>query len=110
MARPLQPVSGGARFLLGLMCIVLVVGAWALVTESGLVGRGLLPSPAATARAGWSLFAEQYFGVDVGLTIGRVAIGFAIAAVLAIPLGVKQQLAGMFSVRSHQPTFLICSD
>ena len=85
---PLQPVSGFARLLLGAAGFALVLAAWAAVTETGLVGPGMLPTPAATIRAGIALFSEQNFGLDVGLTVVRVLVGFAIAALLAIPVGV----------------------
>lgn len=85
---PLQPISAWARLLLGIACFALVLGAWMLATETGLVSRTILSSPAATARAGWALFSEQDFALDVALTVARVLAGFAIAAAVAIPLGV----------------------
>src|SRR5262245_34647237 len=39
-------------------------------------------------QEGYSLFARHGFAKDIGLTVWRVVGGFAIAAILAVPLGV----------------------
>ena len=39
-------------------------------------------------RSGWTLLTEMGFAKDIGMTVWRVLGGFAIAALLAVPLGV----------------------
>src|SRR4051812_32117665 len=39
-------------------------------------------------RSGYDLLAHQHFNYDIGMTVWRVLGGFAIAALLAVPLGV----------------------
>jgi NitT/TauT family transport system permease protein len=86
--RPLVPVSPGARVALGASFFVLFVAAWAAATLGGFVSKTFLADPFTMLRSGWSLLAEQGFAKDIGMTVWRVVGGFAIAAVLALPLGV----------------------
>ena len=70
----------------GVAGFVVVLGAWLLTTELGLVQPQFLPSPLAVLEAWVGLFQNDYH-LDIGISIGRVWIAFATAAVLAIPLG-----------------------
>jgi NitT/TauT family transport system permease protein len=85
--RPLQPVSPAARIGLGVSFFVLFVAAWAFATLGGFVSRTFLADPVTMLRDGWTLLAEHGFAYDIGMTIWRVVGGFALAAVLAVPLG-----------------------
>jgi NitT/TauT family transport system permease protein len=86
--KPLEPISGWARVLLGVAGFAVVLGAWLLVAASGLVSRAVLAGPEETVHAGWMLFSERDLALDLGLTVVRVLAGFVIAAAVAIPLGV----------------------
>ncbi|CAH0312308.1 ABC transporter permease [Roseomonas sp. CECT 9278] len=85
--KPLAPISAGARVVLGAGFFVLFVLAWGAATWSGWVPPLFLASPERTLRAGWSLLTEFGFAGDIAITIWRVFGGFAIAAVLGVPLG-----------------------
>ena len=84
---PLRPVSAGARIVLGVGFFALFVGVWALATYGGLVPPLFLASPGKTLAAGWGLLTEFGFAGDIAVTIWRVVGGFAIAAVIGVPLG-----------------------
>ena len=86
--KPLQPVSPGLRVALGVSFFVLFVALWAAVTLGGMVSKIFLADPITMLRSGYDLLANQGFGKDIGMTVWRVGGGFAIATVLAIPLGV----------------------
>ena len=86
--RPLQPVTPGARIALGVGFFVLFVLVWAGFTLGGFVSKTFLADPITMVRSGWDLLAHQGFAKDIGMTVWRVLGGFAIAAVLAVPLGV----------------------
>ena len=75
------------EFRIGVGAFAVVIGAWLLATEAGLVHPQFLPSPIAVARALWGLFANGYIW-DIGISIGRVWGAFLAAAVVAIPLGI----------------------
>ncbi|HLT01480.1 MAG TPA: hypothetical protein VK001_04845, partial [Geminicoccaceae bacterium] len=68
----------------GVAGFIVVLGAWLLTTELGLVQPQFLPSPLAVLEAWVGLFQNDYH-LDIGISIGRVWVAFAAAAVLAIP-------------------------
>ena len=86
--RPLEPISRGARLALGVAFFAVFVGLWAAATLGGFVPRTFLADPLTMLREGYALFAQHGFAKDVGLTVWRVLGGFAIAALLAVPLGI----------------------
>ncbi|MEP7283992.1 MAG: ABC transporter permease [Rubrivivax sp.] len=86
--KPLVAVAPGVRIALGVSFFVLFVAVWAAATFSGFVNPLFLATPLAMVRSGWTLLAEMGFANDIGMTVWRVVGGFAIAAALALPLGV----------------------
>ena len=85
---PLKPVSPRVRVVLGAAFFVLFIAVWAAVTFSGFVSKIFLADPIMMAQSGWKLLTQMGFANDIGITMWRVFGGFAIAAVLAVPLGV----------------------
>jgi len=75
---PYLPVVG----VVGLLLI------WALTSWTRLVDPVLLPSPAATFRAMWTGMTSGKLGLDFVKTVERTIAATAIAAVIAIPLGI----------------------
>jgi NitT/TauT family transport system permease protein len=71
----------------GIGGFVVVIGAWLVVTELGVVHPQFLPSPVAVLRALWGLFENGYVW-DIAISVGRVWGAFLAAAVVAIPLGI----------------------
>jgi len=86
--KPLTAVTPGARVALGGAFFVLFVAGWSLATFGGFVSPTFLADPVAMVRSGWALLTEMGFAHDIGMTIWRVVGGFALAALLALPLGV----------------------
>ena len=70
-------VAGLAAFLL----------AWHVTASSGLVKAHFLPTPWAVVDAFWRLFTERAFAIDILISIARVWAAFALAVVIAVPLG-----------------------
>ncbi|WP_162561391.1 ABC transporter permease [Methylobacterium terrae] len=88
MVRPLQPVGGPAKVVLGLGFFVLFVAAWAAATLGGLVPKTFLADPVTMVQDGWLLLTRFDFLSDIGITVWRVLGGFLLATVIAVPLGV----------------------
>ena len=86
--KPLRAVPSGNRIALGALFFVVFVAAWGAATFSGFVSKTFLADPLTMVRAGWDLLANQGFVKDIGMTVWRVGGGFAIATLLAVPLGV----------------------
>jgi ABC-type nitrate/sulfonate/bicarbonate transport system permease component len=75
---PLLPVVG----------VVGLIIAWYAAVWYGIVDPVLLPSPGATFHALWSGMSGGALGLDFVKTVWRTAVSTAIAAVIAIPLGI----------------------
>ncbi|SFU83091.1 NitT/TauT family transport system permease protein [Methylobacterium sp. 174MFSha1.1] len=86
--RPLQPVGGSAKVVLGLSFFVLFVAAWAAATLGGLVPKTFLADPVTMVQDGWLLLTRFDFLSDIGVTVWRVVGGFLLACLVAVPLGV----------------------
>jgi sulfonate transport system permease protein len=76
--KPLLPIIG----------VVGLIAVWSLVTWRQWVDPVLLPSPIATAKALWKGMDGGALGFDFVKTVYRTAAATAIAAVIAIPLGI----------------------
>lgn len=74
--------------MLGVAFFVLFVAVWAAITFSGYVSKTFLADPVTMVRSGYDLLVNQGFIKDIGMTVWRVLGGFAIAAALAVPLGI----------------------
>ncbi|HET7792916.1 MAG TPA: ABC transporter permease subunit, partial [Rhizobacter sp.] len=86
--KPLVPVTSTTRVALGIAFFILFVAAWAAATLGGFVSKTFLADPLTMLKAGWSLLTEMGFAKDIGMTVWRVVGGFALAALVALPLGV----------------------
>jgi sulfonate transport system permease protein len=76
--KPLLPIVG----VIGLLAV------WSLTTWQRWVDPVLLPSPASTFQALWKGMNGGALGFDFVKTVYRTAASTAIAAVIAIPLGI----------------------
>lgn len=68
-----------------------IVGAlviWQGLATSGVFGHLLLPGPIEVVKAGWQLTDHGPLLGDVGISLERVATGFFLAAVIAVPMGI----------------------
>ncbi len=94
-----QPVPSWIGVLLGLLCLVLVLGIWWFLTrgphEERIIGYNSLPSPAETYNRDQieDLWFNNALTRNLLVSLRRVVLGFALAAIVAIPLGV---LCGCF--------------
>ena len=73
---------------LAVLSFAILIAVWIAISESGFVKEVYMPSPIRVAVAMYSLFANFNFIHDVGISIFRVMAAFALAAVMAIPLGI----------------------
>ncbi|MGY4828239.1 ABC transporter permease [Sphaerotilaceae bacterium SBD11-9] len=86
--KPLVPVAPTTRAILGVAFFIVFVALWALATLGGFVSKTFLADPITMVKAGWTLLTEMGFAKDIAMTVWRVLGGFAIAALIALPLGV----------------------
>ncbi|MFO0788209.1 MAG: ABC transporter permease [Pirellulales bacterium] len=94
-----RPIPQWASLLLGVLCLAIVLGIWWFLTrgehEERIIGHNSLPSPAETFNREQlsDLWFTNTLTRNLFVSLRRVVLGFALAAVVAIPLGV---LCGCF--------------
>ena len=100
-------IAPEAGFLWGASCLALVLGAWYLVTAplvplppadpalapaerayAPLVSPVMLPGPGAVFEAVPEVFARRRLLANTLVTLKRVVLGFGLAALVGVPLGV----------------------
>lgn len=85
--------------LLGATCLVLVAFGWFVMTlgpaEERFISPAILPSPGEVIQAIPNLLFERDLGKSIVASLTRVLLGFGLALVIGIPLGV---LAGSWRV------------
>ena len=94
-----RPIPHWVSVLLGVSCLMLVLGVWWFLTrgphEERIIGYNSLPSPAETYNRDQieDLWFNNALTRNLLVSLRRVVLGFALAAAVAIPLGV---LCGCF--------------
>lgn len=78
-----------------IMTFAVLLIIWELVSDLHLVQDTFLPSPGSVLSTFVQLISTGSYWKDIGISIYRVFMGFLLAAVIGIPLGV---LAGTFSI------------
>lgn len=76
------------RWTIGGVTVGIFIAIWVAVTFSGLVSAGTLPSPADLSAAVPELHNEKFMLANALVSLLRITIGFALAAAVAVPLGV----------------------
>jgi NitT/TauT family transport system permease protein len=79
--------------VLGLGTVAAVLLGWWLATlgatpESRLISPVILPSPAEVARSFASLWTERALAASIAATMRRVLLGFGLATLVGVPLGI----------------------
>src|SRR5439155_2500532 len=72
----------------GAVGVIVPLAALELVSRTNLLPTRAFPPPTESARALAAALADPGFWSDVGLTLEGWAIGLALAAALAIPIGI----------------------
>lgn len=81
-------ITRPTRLLLSTLSVVTVIGAWWLVAGFGLVNAFLLPSPLDVVNALLSMLLSGQLLVRAFHTLTNMLLGFAIAAVAGLAIGV----------------------
>jgi NitT/TauT family transport system permease protein len=95
---PKEAIPRSVALALTLASVAVIVGLWSLLSYTALLetvgivepGQGelFLPTPSKVASTLYTMFVEQNFIADVWASTYRIMLGFLIAAVIAIPLGI----------------------
>ncbi|MGV1832770.1 ABC transporter permease [Agrobacterium vitis] len=74
--------------------LMTLIAGWEAACDFGAVRPVLLPAPSVIARTIWDMALSGELAEHVAVSCGRVLQGFAIAAVLALTLGILMGLVG----------------
>ncbi len=88
--RPWRVLRAGGRPLLRVLSLVFFLAAWHLATAQQLdwyVRFSNIPSPARVLEEAIKLFASKMFYVHIGASLERIYLGFALATLLGVGLG-----------------------
>ncbi|MBN1344534.1 MAG: ABC transporter permease [Phycisphaerae bacterium] len=93
-----HPLPWWASLVMGLACVGVILGGWSLATwgeaEERFLSPTVMPSPQETFATFPALWFDRALTRNTLASLRRVALGFGLAAVVGIPLGV---LCGCFS-------------
>ncbi len=74
--------------IINLLSVTAVLALWYLVTSLGWVAPIFLPSPGDVLHAGRIVLMRGELAADIVISAERVFAGFALAAIISVPLGV----------------------
>lgn len=100
---PKEPIPRPAVLILGVLSFAIPLALWSLVSYgdySGVASQDLLPTPTTVLGALRDMLFQNGFAHDIWDSSYRILIGFAISAVVGVPLGIL-----MGSFRSVQALF-----
>jgi NitT/TauT family transport system permease protein len=92
---PREPISKGLYIILALSSFGFFLIVWSILTYGRFVDPLFLPSPGRVFKAGVDLFVELGFTTDILNSVYRVMMGFVIAAIIGVPIGL---IMGTFKV------------
>jgi NitT/TauT family transport system permease protein len=74
--------------LLGIAVWIIFFGLWETAVALGWVNATFMPAPQTVLIGLYELLVEDAFAVDIGVSIYRIAVSFALACAVAVPLGI----------------------
>lgn len=74
--------------LISLVSVASVFALWSVATGRGWIAPVFFPSPAAVWKEALTVIANGQLAMDVWMSSQRVFAGFALAALVAVPLGI----------------------
>jgi NitT/TauT family transport system permease protein len=92
---PREPIPKSLYLALALSSFGFFLIIWSILTYGGFVDPLFLPSPGRVFQAGVDLFLELGFTTDILNSVYRVMMGFIIAAIIGVPIGL---IMGTFKV------------
>jgi NitT/TauT family transport system permease protein len=84
---PREPIPKSLYLILALGSFAFFLVIWSILTYGGFVDPLFLPSPGRVFQAGVDLFVELGFTTDILNSVYRVMLGFVVAALIGVPLG-----------------------
>lgn len=93
--QPKQSLPRRLHLGFGFSSFAVILGGWMILTYGGLVNPMFLPTPGAIFVSGWKMLISGELLVHTWASVTTIFIGFVLAALLAVPLGI---LMGSFKI------------
>lgn len=77
-----------AKALVGTASTLVVLITWEFATRSGAVSEKFLPAPSTVVATLWAMIRERDLLYHAGVSTVRVWVAFALAAAMAVPVGI----------------------
>lgn len=84
---PKGSISGPSYLLIAVLAFAAIFGIWSYASYGLKVDSLFLPSPGQVLTSAVNMFTNEGFLNDIRMSVQRVLIGFAISAVVGVPLG-----------------------
>lgn len=85
---PKKEISKPLYSSAGLLAFILFIFMWSTLSYTGIVNPLFLPSPGKVIDTAIDLFAQGDIIADIGISFTRVSLGFLMAAMIGVPLGI----------------------
>ena len=85
---PNKEIPKGLYTSAGFITFILFLAVWSILSYGGIVNPLFLPTPTAVLATGVDLIVHGDLLSDIGISFTRVLIGFLVAALIGIPLGI----------------------
>lgn len=83
-----QPLSARRYLATSVSAFVILAAAWTILTQTGVVPALFLPSPTAVGERLVAQIENGQLWVDLSVSVYRIAAGFLLATIVAVPLGI----------------------
>ena len=83
-----KPIAQRSTILLGIAVWVIFFGLWELAVAAGWVNATFMPPPQKVLTGLYDLIVHENFMLDIGVSIYRIVVSFALACAVAVPLGI----------------------
>ncbi|MCI1255659.1 ABC transporter permease [Corynebacterium provencense] len=83
-----EPISRRRYLGIAVTSFIVVLAVWWLITAMGVIDETFLPGPADVVRVIVETATSGQLWDDMGVSVWRVMVGYLLAVVLAVPLGV----------------------
>ena len=85
---PKEPIPRGVALALVVVGFAVPVALWSILTYGNFMSAFFLPSPTTVLGTLWTMLTQNDFLVDIWASTYRIFLGFALSAVVGVPLGI----------------------
>src|SRR5256714_5064296 len=85
---PKEPIPRGVALTLVVVGFAVPAVLWSVLTYGNVMSAFFLPSPTTVLGTLWTMLTQNAFLLDIWASTYRIFLGFALSAVVGVPLGI----------------------